>query len=656
MSEILRELNPSQREAVIHYEGPLLILAGAGSGKTRAITHRIAYLIRHYQVPPAQILGVTFTNKAADEMRVRVEKLLPAAVSTPWIGTFHATCSRILRREIEHLSAGYNGYFSILDAQDQRRAIEETMRELDLPTDSFPPRMVAAEIERAKNELIYPEDFRRRRAGSLEPFLLDPIAAIYTRYQEKLRNSNAVDFGDLIGLTVRLFQDDLELLDGYRDRFRFILIDEYQDTNYTQYLFARLLAEKYENLCVVGDDDQSIFGWRGADPTNILEFERDFPDATVVKLERNYRSTKRILRVADTMIRHNRWRQEKHLYTEREEGTKVQLYAAVDEIDEARFVAAEIERLRSQGVPLREIAVLYRVNTLSRNLEEALIERRIPYEIVRGFKFYERREVKDILAYLKCLVNPQDDLSLIRIINRPRRGIGPKTQAAIQNRARSQEISIWAAIQEMAANASPDGGGKLAPLKAFADLMADLKQDHRKPSELTEELVARIGYRKVLEAEADGIEAEERMGNIAELIGQIKTFEAQDPDNGLAAFLERVSLVTDVDGYNREVDRVALMTLHTVKGLEFSWVFIVGMEERLLPHLRSIEEGRIAEERRLNYVGITRVKEGLFLSYAHHRYLYGQSFLNVPSRFLGELPPEDLEEFHRVGSGTGLET
>jgi DNA helicase-2/ATP-dependent DNA helicase PcrA len=636
---ILQDLNPYQREAVTHFEGPLLIIAGAGSGKTRTITHRIAYLMAHYKVPPQHILGVTFTNKAAEEMQRRVARLVGTS-KTPWMKTFHSTAAAILREQIHHLGGNYNRNFTILDEDDTRAAIAQTIKELGYSDEGITPAFVANVIDRAKDELIGPEEFANRRLGAFDSSLLELLDRIYKHYQRRLEASNALDFADLIRLTVRLFQERLDILNFYRDRFRFIVIDEYQDTNYAQYILSRMLAEKYENICVVGDDDQSIFGWRGADPTNIFKFEHDFPNCKVVQLKSNYRSTARILRAASSVISNNQLRKPKELIAERPEGERLYLYPAHNEHDEADFVARQIWELHhSKGVPLNHIAVLYRVNTLSRVLEESLMRWNIPYEIVRGLKFYERAEIKDLLAYLRFLSNPHDDLSLLRILNKPRRGIGDKTIATLQMQARSERCSLWEAIERASENGRLSTGARKR-LHEFSELINSLREyaAAHSPSELTDELLRRTGY--VTELQANSLESEERLGNIREFIGYLKEFEQR---GGLQEFLEEVALISEADTYSGEQERVALMTLHSAKGLEFDYVFLVGMEENLLPHARSIKEGTVEEERRLCYVGLTRAKERVYLSFTSQRALYGSVLFNAPSRFIWELPKEDLE-------------
>ena len=638
--EILSGLNPEQLEAVTHFEGPLLIIAGAGSGKTRVITHRIAYLIGHHGIPPGQILGVTFTNKAAEEMRERVEHLVGER-KTPWIRTFHSTCARVLRDHIHLL--GYERNFTILDEQDSRELLARVLRELEIEGPS--PALVGSFIERAKDEFLGPEEFLRRYSGRLADYLLEVVYNAYKQYQKVLKRSNSLDFADLILLTVRLFQDNLQVLNLYRERFRFILIDEYQDINYTQYLFARLLAERYENICVVGDDDQAIYGWRGADPGWLLRFEEDFPRAKIVRLRINYRSPRRILRAAQTLIKNNELRKEKELEAIKEEGPPIRLYHALDGLDEAYYVAAEIERLREvEGVELGKIAVLYRVNTLSRALEEALIAQGIPYEVVRGLRFYERMEVKDLICYLRLIVNPADELSLLRVLNRPRRGLGRRTIEAVQSYAEREGLPLWEALRRSCADASAQGGLNVvnAParqrIKEFIKLIEELRSRTGElgPGELAELILERTGYLDSLQGDPA---AEERLGNIRELVGQLQEYR------NLEEFLEGVALLSDADGYDPEEGRVALLTLHAAKGLEFDVVFIIGLEEGLLPHSRSIQEDGVEEERRLAYVGMTRAKERLYLSFAAQRSLYGSLMQNPPSRFLAELPQGELEGF-----------
>lgn len=624
-------LNPEQLEAVTHGEGPLLIIAGAGSGKTRVITRRIAHLIGHYSVPPEQILGVTFTNKAAEEMRGRVERLLGER-RTPWIRTFHSTCARILR-DCAHL-VGYERDFTILDEQDQHEILARLLK--DLGGEQLSPSLVGSFIERAKDQLWGPEELLRHYEERMGDFSLETVYNAYRGYQQALERSNSLDFADLIGLTIRLFQENPSVLHDYQERFRFILIDEYQDINYSQYLFARLLAERYENICVVGDDDQAIYGWRGADPGWLLRFEEDFPRAKVVRLRFSYRSPGRVLRAAQALIRNNEVRKEKELLTVKGEGPPLHLYAAVDGADEAQYIAAEIEHLRRrEGLSWGEIAVLYRVNTLSRTLEETFVRWGIPYEVVRGLRFYERMEVKDLIAYLRLILNPADELSLLRVLNRPRRGLGEGTIAVIRSYAQQRGLPVWEGLKGVVADGLL-GPARTARLREFVELLEELRAGELAPSELATAILERTDYLRLLEEEGGG---EERLGNIQELVGQLREFQAR---GGLQEFLESLALASEVDGYSGEEGRVALMTLHAAKGLEFEAIFISGLEEGLLPHVRALEEGEVDEERRLLYVGMTRAKVWLYLCYAAQRSLYGTLMQNPPSRFLAELPPGDL--------------
>jgi DNA helicase-2/ATP-dependent DNA helicase PcrA len=648
VSEILKALNPEQREAVTILEGPLLILAGPGSGKTRVITHKIAYLLAQ-GVSAHEILGVTFTNKAAEEMKTRVQALLGEHLpltQMPWIHTFHATCARILRAHIARLSPHYSSSFSILDEGDQREVLARTLKELDISTDEVSPAACAAIIERAKDELIGPEAFRGRYAGRLEPYRLEVLARVYARYQQRLMASNALDFGDLLRLTVELFRRNPEILAQYRQRFRFVLVDEYQDINHAQYVFTRLLAEGAQHVAVVGDEDQAIFSWRGSDPSYLLRFAREFPDARVIELTRHYRWPRgdRIFKAARRLIEHNVQRLKKRADGLQGTGEPVRLLIARDELSEAQAIVREIERLwKAEGIDLSQIAVLYRVNTLSRVIEEALLYEGIPYEVVRGLRFYERREVKDLLAYLRFLANSDDEISLLRALQRPRRGLGEATLAKLQQYAAVEKIPLWEAMRQLVASSS--GDGTLRPkqaeaLRAFVALMEELLElrDRLSLPDLAQTVLERSGYLSELSQLPD---REERIGNVRELIGLMVEYERRGGE-GLVGFLEQVALLSDVDSYSGEAGRVALMTLHASKGLEFDVVFIVGLEEGLLPHARSVAEGMLEEERRLLYVGMTRARWRLYLSLAHQRSLYGTVMLNGPSRFLSELPEEDF--------------
>ncbi len=642
--KLLEELNPEQEAAVTHHEGPLLVLSGAGSGKTRVITHRIAYLIDGYGVSPERVLGLTFTNKAAEEMNERLDELLGGSIgeSSPWLGTFHALGADFLRRYVGKTDLGYDRSFTIYDDSDQKEAIKEVMSDLDISTEEFQPGMIASLINDAKNELIGPDEYRSGKAGEVDDYMLRTVARIYRSYQEKLEEWNGLDFGDLIRIPTELLRDDFEPARWWRERFKFILVDEYQDTNHAQYVLANQLARPEENICVVGDDDQAIFGWRGADVSNILEFEEDYPGAKVVNLSRNYRSRKPILRAANGVIRNNDLRKKKEMEPDRGEGESLYLYNASDQEEEAEFLTRRIRKLWSDGVKLGEIAILYRVNPLSRGIEKKLVEANIPYEIVRGTRFYERKEIKDVLAYLRVICNPDDDLHLLRIINTPKRGIGKKTQEAVRIHAREEGKSVWSVL-----------GGSEKPvelssrqwsrLKSFAELINSFR-DRRGEVELVKfvnEIISDLEYFSYLDKQYDPSSAEDRRNNVRELVGQLKEMDSEELE--LEDFLENIALESDVDDFEDRRDKVSLLTLHSAKGLEFGYVFLAAMEDGLLPHKRSIDEGSLEEERRLCYVGLTRAKERVFISYTDNRFLYGQQYNNVPSRFLQEIPDEELE-------------
>lgn len=653
-NKLLRDLNPEQVKAVTHFEGPLLVLSGAGSGKTRVITHRIAYLIDHYDVNPGSILGLTFTNKASEEMDQRLGKLLPVQLSgrSPWLGTFHALGAQLLRQVIETLDRGYDRFFTIYDQSDQKKAVKEIMIDQDISTEEYQPGMIASFINDAKNELIGPEDFRAEMAGKMDDYMLRIVSRVYKNYQEKLEEWNGLDFGDLIRIPTVLLEKDLEPVRAWRENFDFLLVDEYQDTNHAQYVFASQLAHPKDNICVVGDDDQAIFGWRGADVSNILEFEEDYPDAKVIHLSKNYRSKKPILRAANAVIKNNQLRKQKKMEPKRGEGEGLFVYNASDEEEEANFLARRINKLRRDGVKLGEIAVLYRVNPLSRGIEKKLVERNIPYEIVRGTRFYERKEIKDVLAYLRVICNPHDDLHLLRIINTPRRGVGAKTEEAIRQCARAEDASVWEKLTEID-DCPGISGRQKSQLNSFAELIGKLRQ-RREELDLVgfvKELVADVEYFSYLDKEYDPESAEDRKNNVRELIGQIQ--EASSEDLELEDFLENVALESDVDDFEDQRDKVSLLTLHSAKGLEFGYVFMPAMEDGLLPHKRSLDEQRLEEERRLCYVGITRAKERVLISYTDSRYLYGQRFSHRPSRFLKEIPDEELKN---VENGSGNDT
>ncbi len=649
-SKLLHDLNPEQREAVETTEGPLLILAGAGSGKTRVLTYRIAHLLEK-GVYPSKILAITFTNKAAREMRERVDNLVGPAAKSLWVSTFHAACVRILRREIEKI--GYQPGFVIYDTDEQKTLVKDCLKELNLNDKQFPPNAVLGRISSAKNELIGPPQFARR----YRDYFSDRVADVYKLYQERLNKNNALDFDDLIMKTVELFRSYPEVLDYYQDRFQYILVDEYQDTNHAQYALVSLLAAKWRNLCVVGDDDQSIYSFRSADIRNILEFEKDFPDARVVKLERNYRSTQPILSAAHAVVRNNLGRKEKKLWTDRAGGEPLSVYEAGNEHDEVWHICNEIERLRAtEGRNLRDFVVLYRTHAMSRVLEEVFLRRGIPYAIVGGLKFYDRKEVKDILAYLRLLVNPYDLAAFSRIANVPRRGIGPATVDKLFALALEGGLTVVEAARRVGEAGATKAAA--AKLEAFAGLLEGISRqaEFLPVFDIVEQVLNQTGYLRELAAEGT-VEAQTRIENLKELQSVAREYDQaerlEEDETGLSGFLAGVALVADADTHREGSDAVVFMTLHSAKGLEFPVVFMVGMEEGVFPHLRSLtDQDQLEEERRLCYVGITRAREKLYLTRAAQRTLYGQSVYNPASRFLDEIPPELVESgdaFGRAG-------
>ena len=634
----LSTLNPQQRIAVENTEGPLLVLAGAGSGKTRVLTYRVAHLMEK-GVPAWKILAITFTNKAAKEMAERVQALTGEAGSEAWISTFHACCARILRRDIEKL--GYKRQFAIYDEDDRMSVIKAVLKELNLGDKEYPPKAVKAAISDAKNRMLSPDEWLRD-AG--DDFRNRKYYEAYRLYERTLRGNNALDFDDLLVKTLELLAEQPPVLEYYQNRFDYILVDEYQDTNRAQYELVRLLTGKKRNLCVVGDDDQSIYGWRGADIRNILDFEKDFPDAKVVKLEQNYRSTGNILDAANQVIAHNQGRKEKALWTQAGEGEKIALYHALDERDEAAFIAAMTRKLIAHGARAGDVAVLYRTNAQSRVLEEAFVRGGIPYHVYGGQKFYERREVKDLIAYMRALVNPDDDVSLRRIINEPKRGIGETTVEALQSYASGAEMSLMSAVLDV--ENAPLAARPKKLIGEFAELMIDLTEAlyEKTASEFLEFMIDKTGYVRALEA-VKSDENAARIENIRELQGAVTEFERLNPEGGLADFLENVALVADTDSLNEGGGSVTLMTLHSAKGLEFDNVFLPGMEENIFPLARaSYDDELMEEERRLAYVGITRAKKRLFLSHARSRALYNSRSANELSRFVSEIPARLLTD------------
>lgn len=637
--DIIKGLNPEQAAAVQHMKGPLLLLAGAGSGKTRVLTHRIAYMIQH-NVNPYNILAVTFTNKAANEMKERVNRLLPQGGEGLWIGTFHSICVRILRREIEKL--GYKSNFVIYDTDDQLTVIKQVLKDLDIDPKKYNPKMILGAISNAKNELIDAETYAAQIGGFFETM----VAKVYQPYQKLLLENNAVDFDDIIMATVRLFSDHEMVLSYYQDKFQYILVDEYQDTNHAQYALVGLLAKRHRNLCVVGDPDQSIYGFRGADIQNILDFEQDYPDATVIKLEQNYRSTEYILDAAHHVIVKNVGRKEKRLWTAKGKGEPLNLFQASSDREEAQYIASEIHELRRQyGYDYSDFALLYRTNAQSRSLEEALMKFRIPYKVVGGLKFYDRMEIRDTLAYLRLIYNPSDDVAFARVINRPRRGIGDTSVERLAQFAAYEGISLYEAASKVSQISAIRGKANQG-LFAFYQMIARMRQrsEELKVTDLTKEVLESSGYLKELENEGT-IEAQTRIENIQELFSVMEEYIRSGQGYTLGSFLEDVALTSDMDAVDDVETGVYLMTLHTVKGLEFPVVFLTGMEEMVFPHSRALEdESEMEEERRLCYVGITRAMERLYLTFAYSRMLFGQFKNNPPSRFIGDIPPEIFGE------------
>jgi DNA helicase II / ATP-dependent DNA helicase PcrA len=637
-SPLLEGLNPIQKEAVLHTDGPVLIVAGAGSGKTRALTHRIAYLIREQGVSPYAVLAITFTNKAAQEMAERVEGLMGARIAKGmWILTFHSACVRILRREHEHV--GLPSSFTIYDENDTERVIALVEKQMDLDPKRYPVRQVAAMIGHAKDQLEFPDDYRARTKTYFER----TVADVYEQYQRRLQQAGALDFDDIIMQTVRLFREHPEVLVHYQERFRYILIDEYQDTNRAQYHLVNMLASRHGNLCVVGDADQGVYSWRGATIQNLLDFEHDYPDAEIFVMEQNYRSTQAILDAANSLIEHNVQRKPKSLWTEADRGDLVVRYRAENEHDEAWYVANEIERLvQLEGYRYADMALFYRTNAQSRVLEDVFMRVGMSYKIVGGVRFYQRKEIKDVLAYLRAVVNPADSVSARRIINTPKRGIGDATVAAIEDFAASEGLGFVDAARR-ADEIGVLGQRAKGAVRGFVEVVDRLQgaaADGSGVPRMVELAFTESGYLAELQEERT-VEAEGRIENLRELTGVAAEYEQRAPDGGLSGFLEQVSLVSEVDEYQEEDPGITLMTLHNAKGLEFDVVFMVGMEDGVFPHFRSMtDHAQLEEERRLAYVGITRARKRLYLLHAWSRSLYGGSNFNPPSRFLSEIPSE----------------
>jgi DNA helicase-2/ATP-dependent DNA helicase PcrA len=644
--EYLADLNGPQREAVVSTEGPVLVVAGAGSGKTRVLTHRVAHLIGACGVKPNEILAITFTNKAAGEMRERLERMLGHVTRAIWILTFHAACGRMLRREAERL--GYRSSFTIYDQADQVRVVKHCLEELGRDPKRFTPRGIHAQISNAKNQLIGPDEYLRR----VSSFYDQTVAEVYDLYQRTLFRSNAVDFDDLLMLTVEVLERFPEARERWQAAFRYVLVDEYQDTNHAQYRLLQLLAAGHGNVFAVGDPDQSVYGFRGADIRNILDFERDFPGARVIALEQNYRSTNAILEAANAVIEHNRDRKPKQLFSELGRGDPVEVVEVEDEHAEARFVAAELARLVGEDFSASELAVFYRTNAQSRVLEDVLVRQQIPYQVIGGPRFYERAEIKDAVAYLTVLDNPSDAVSLMRVANRPRRGIGDTSIQRLVTHADALGISLWEAL------ADPDAAGlataSAKAVRGFRTLMESLMSASQElhVDELVEAVLERSGTIEAFEAERT-IEARGRIENLAELVGVAREFRETREAPTLSGFLQEISLVSDQDTLADRESLVTLMTIHNAKGLEFRGVFMIGMEEGIFPHSRSIEDNEIEEERRLCYVGMTRSMERLVLTHATARSLFGRREYNLPSRFLDELPAAVQRERLRPASWSG---
>ncbi len=636
MNSLLTGLNKEQQQAVQHTEGPLLILAGAGSGKTKVLTVRIAHLLAQ-GVNPYEILAITFTNKAAKEMKSRVEGLVGDVANRIWLSTFHSFCAKFLRFELDNF-LGYNSNFTIYDTSDSQAVIKAALKALNLDDKYYPVGAMIAAISDAKNKLLFASDFRKQARD----FYQQKVADVYEYYERELRKNNALDFDDLLLVAVKLLQSNEALLDKYSKRFRYVMIDEYQDTNHAQYLLAKLLASHWKNIAVVGDADQSIYAWRGADIQNILDFEKDYPNCISIKLEQNYRSTKIILDAANAVIENNEGRPKKNLWTDKTEGAKIQHFTAQSEHEEAAFIGDTIAKKHDiHGVPYGDMAILYRTNAQSRVLEEALIKRALPYIMVGGTKFYDRKEIKDVLAYLRVLYNPFDDLSLLRIINVPKRSIGATTVAKLQDYARANGTSLFMTLTQLHLVDSIKGKTK-EKLEEFGILIFTLvaEMEDRTVLDILESILDRTGYLAQLEESTDP-QDQARAENIGELLSVAKDFQDTNPSGTVEDFLEQVALVNDVDSFEQEESKVTLMTLHAAKGLEFPIVFLGGLEEGLFPHSRTLmNPEEVEEERRLAYVGITRAEKELYISNATTRTVFGRTSSYLPSRFIDEIPEE----------------
>ncbi|MDQ8219311.1 DNA helicase PcrA [Enterococcus faecium] len=647
-AELLNGMNPRQKEAVLYTDGPLLLMAGAGSGKTRVLTHRIAYLIEEKEVNPWNILAITFTNKAAKEMKERVNAILASGGEDVWVSTFHSMCVRILRRDVDFI--GYNRNFTIIDSSEQLTLMKRILKELNIDPKKYDPRSILGTISQAKNSLQTPQDFTKMQGSYYEEI----AAKCYAAYQKELQYNQCMDFDDLIMNTIRLFEEHPDSLTYYQNKFHYIHVDEYQDTNHAQYTLVNLLAGRFRNLCVVGDADQSIYGWRGADMQNILDFEKDYPDAAVILLEQNYRSTKNILSAANQVIENNSNRKPKNLWTENKEGNKITYYRADNERDETRFIVDRMqEEIRSNHRNYGDFAILYRTNAQSRVMEETLLKANIPYKMVGGHKFYDRKEIKDILAYLNVLTNPQDSISFERIVNSPKRGIGPGSIEKLRSFASLHEWPLLEAAQNV--DLANIGGKAGQQLGAFGEMIQEVTQmiPYLTVTELTKEVLDRSGYLEDLKIQ-NTLEAQARIENLEEFLTVTQEFDKQfeqqneedadAPEEKLTVFLNDLALVSDIDNLEEDASQVTLMTLHAAKGLEFPVVFLIGLEEGVFPLSRALmEESELEEERRLAYVGITRAEEALYLTNAFSRTLYGRTQYNRPSRFVEEIDQELLE-------------
>ncbi len=638
---LLSGLNKQQAEAVKHTEGPLLIMAGAGSGKTRVLTHRIAYLIREKGVSPRNILAITFKNKAAREMKDRVLHLVGADSDQMWVSTFHSMCVRILRRDIDRI--GYNQNFTILDSSDQLSVVKQVLKDLNIDPKQFDPRAMLGQISGAKNELITPEKFHKQ-AGD---FFKRQVAHVYEAYQKMLRKNQSLDFDDLIMETIHLFQRVPEVLHYYQRRFQYIHVDEYQDTNHAQYYLVKQLAQRFQNLCVVGDSDQSIYRWRGADITNILSFEKDYPAARTIVLDQNYRSTKSILDAANYVIEHNKGRKPKKLWTNNPDGQKINYFQGATEREEALFVTKKIQELIEEGFSANDIAILYRTNAQSRAIEDALNKSGVAYQMIGGTKFYERKEIKDMLAYLRLITNPDDDISFERVVNEPKRGIGKTSVERLRAYATEHDLSFFDAVKEVDFTGVPKRAANA--IAKFGDLIQSLSQQQEflTATDMVEAVLERSGYEEMLRNKRT-IESQSRLENLKEFMTVTQDFEEHSDDKTLVSFLTDLALIADIDQLDdeeqAEEDNITLMTLHSAKGLEFPVVFLIGMEENVFPHSRSmLDDEEMEEERRLAYVGITRAEQRLYLTHAQMRTLYGRTNMNPISRFINEIPDHLIE-------------